>query len=362
MGLLTMEECDQFIAWLFKLPNILDPEVRRQLLIDMPESLKVKIADSGVPQTHLISIVTIANENSLELYEGVWPILQLLRRAIIGFGTRSPFGRRLQSLFDLAQRRSEQWETWSNTFEYLAPQESFHLERLISAAMGLHNPVDWRERMYQAELATCLIQFKGYAPEEQGTGFLVAPNILMTNYHVMEDLVRRQMKPKDVLFSFDYKTSHGSFLKKPGECHLAPSWHLDSSPTHHLDYILLALNESPGQEEIDQHGLRGWLKPKKHSFQTGEPLFIVQHPNGEPLKFAFDRAKSANNSRISYLTNTGNGSSGAPCFDLNWDLVALHQGVVPPEIDPQQPNMGVPFARILEQPGFTRALASAATS
>jgi hypothetical protein len=96
----------------------------------------------------------------------------------------------------------------------------------------------------------------------------------------------------------------------------------------------------------------------KYHFQSGEPLFIVQHPDGGPLKFAFDRVKVSDDYRVSYLTNTGDGSSGAPCFNLIWDLVALHRGVVHPAIDPQAPNMGIPFSRILEQPRVLEVLGS----
>ena len=35
-------------------------------------------------------------------------------------------------------------------------------------------------------------------------------------------------------------------------------------------------------------------------------------------------SSNANNTRVRYRTNTEEGSSGAPCFDKDWELVALH--------------------------------------
>ena len=356
MGLLTEEEYSQVMGLLCKIPNCLDTEVRRQLLIGMPESLKMQIIDSGVPQTHFTGMVNIANENSVERYEEVWPIVQLIKQAIARVGQKSPVGSRFQILLEQVQKRAEQWEEWSNTFTGLSPQDTPDLERLINAKLGMHSPVDWRTRMYQAELATCLICFKGCSPEGQGTGFLIGPNLLITNYHVMEDVMRRNIKPKDVRFCFDYKTFNDSLVGKPAEYGMSTTVLDDRSPANALDYILIYLDGNPGADLVEGHLPRGWLKPVRHRFQSGEPLFIIQHPDGGPLKFAFDRVNTSDDFRISYLTNTGDGSSGAPCFNLTWDLVALHQGVVRPDVDPQRPNRGIPFSRILEQPRVQEAL------
>jgi len=58
------------------------------------------------------------------------------------------------------------------------------------------------------------------------------------------------------------------------------------------------------------------------------PLLIVQHPHGQPLKLALETRSittvNANRTRVRHRTNTERGSSGSPCFNVHWELVALH--------------------------------------
>ena len=85
---------------------------------------------------------------------------------------------------------------------------------------------------------------------------------------------------------------------------------------------------------------------RPYDFASGSPLFIVQHPSGAPLKLALDTQAvlglNANGTRVRYRTNTQPGSSGSPCFNSQWELVALHHsGIV-------RFNEGIPLARILD--------------
>lgn len=352
MGLLTPEEHDQLLGLLETIPHCEDREVRHTLLFGLPRSLRLQVPDHSVPKAHLLHMVDMLDDLSTEPYEGIWPIVQLINRAIQYVGFVSPSGQRLKKLLEQVQQRADQWSRWSKTFMNLPPQPSSHLERLIDTAMGFHNPLDWRRRMYQSELATCLIAFTGYTPAAQGTGFLVGPDLLITNYHVMEDVLRYAVSPRDVRFYFDYKEGQ---IDQPIEYTLAPDYCIDWSVTNELDYVLIRLSGAAGEDFVDDIR-RGWLRPVRHTFQSGEPLFILQHPAGGPLKFAFDRVKWSESTRLAYWTNTGNGSSGSPCFTLTWDLVALHQGVVPAEIDPERPNRGIPFSWILDHSGVQALL------
>jgi hypothetical protein len=81
---------------------------------------------------------------------------------------------------------------------------------------------------------------------------------------------------------------------------------------------------------------------------------IVQHPIAGPLKLAIDTqgiiGLNENGTRIKYRTNTEPGSSGSPCFNVNWELIALHHAGDPDFSIEHQPeyNQGVPFYAIYE--------------
>jgi hypothetical protein len=147
---------------------------------------------------------------------------------------------------------------------------------------------------------------------------------------------------------------------------LADDWQVDVSPYNpqealgqedatvqpdQLDYAILRLSESPGSQPVSHQSLdthlRGWIKIADHPMELveGNPLFIVQHPAGGPLKLALDTQAilglNANQTRVRYRTNTETGASGSPCFNSNWDLVALHHsGIV-------KFNEGIPINSIV---------------
>jgi hypothetical protein len=95
--------------------------------------------------------------------------------------------------------------------------------------------------------------------------------------------------------------------------------------------------------------------------RVGMPLLILQHPKKSkktypegpdlhPLRFAFDvvLAVNENRSRVRYSVITEPGSSGSPCFDPDWNLVALHHAGDPRDVEPAEYNEGIPIDTIRE--------------
>ncbi len=244
-------------------------------------------------------------------------------------------------------------------------------EKIIRGSNSLLDIGDFRTRLGEIEYQVCRLEIAGHAV---GTGFLVGPDLLMTCYHVVETIIDQQDSPRDLVARFDYKLTWKNVITNPGrEFRLAPNWHIDSSPynpaeaggdedaeptTAELDFAILRLAGEPGNQpvsEISQEERpRGWieLSDRYYPFDHGSPLFIVQHPAGAPLKLALDTqaivAVNQNGTRVRYLTNTDLGSSGSPCFNNRWELVALHHsGIV-------KYNEGVPthlIARFLQERG-----------
>jgi V8-like Glu-specific endopeptidase len=196
--------------------------------------------------------------------------------------------------------------------------------------------------MAAREAAVCRIEFP--VQQGQGTGFLIAPDLVMTNHHVLSDFIDRDWDPTQICCRFDYQTGADGVTKRAGQSvGLAQQWLVRHSPTDQLDYAIIRLAEAVGTLPIggQPDGRRGWLSPLAHTFESGESIFIMQHPKSAPLKLASGGLVKAETRRVYYLANTLNGSSGSPCFTSGWDLVAIHRA------GDEVSNVGVPFSAIL---------------
>jgi len=275
------------------------------------------------------------------------------------------------------------------------------LQRVINDTHRFHDITEWREKMAAIELQVCRIVVTTSTGRQLfGTGFLVGPDLVMTNHHVVEAVIAGEAgthtskglsaHAADVVCQFDYKKVDG-YLDKGVSIGLAGDWLVDSSPVSpvdeerepkstdpdpaHLDYALLRLATKVGEQPVTSQGEkaekqaepRGWIQvPTTASdFEAGSPVFIVQHPDGAPLRFTLDtsgmRGLNGNATRVRYTTNTLGGSSGSPCFDQDWVLIALHHSG-DPNFDPLHTpayNEGVPvneIRRLLKVRGFDALL------
>jgi hypothetical protein len=238
-------------------------------------------------------------------------------------------------------------------------------ERLTAFDMGV-----WRERMAVVEGQVCRVEINGNAA---GTGFLVGADKVLTNYHVLEQVLAGSVKAAAVTCRFDYKVLRDGSRSEGVVVGLHPSdWRVDDSPfsaaekkgqpdaqlptADELDYTLVRLERLLGQEPIAPKGgagapARGWIPMPAADPALVEkmPLLIAQHPDGQPLKLAIDTegviGLNANGTRLRYATNTEPGASGSPCFDMDWRLIALHHYGDPAYQQPRY-NQGVPIGTI----------------
>lgn len=228
---------------------------------------------------------------------------------------------------------------------HLAPDTS-ELESIVIPSVGFTDVEVWRVKMNRCELAVCRVEMPGGG---FGTGFLIAPDVVVTNYHVVKNTILGVSDPKDVVLRFDYKTDEsGTAVQLGQEYKLATDWLITSSSPGDLDYALLRVDGKPGEAPVaGQRGApnRGWLAPQHHNFTIGEPLIIIQHPRAQPLKVSAGGALDYQTSppRILHSVSTLRGSSGSPCFTSDWTLVALHHAGTPSH------NQAIPFSAILTE-------------
>lgn len=232
------------------------------------------------------------------------------------------------------------------------------LERIITNNKILKSPVVWRAAWAEAERWVCRIKL---GQKVLGTGVLVGRNLVLTNWHVVE---RQAKAPGSALsFEFDYVYRRGGELACPFERRGRRAWLLDHGryteaegagrpsttlpdPTE-LDYALIALD--PADDPLGD--ARGYAQvPLFVSYQEGDGLIILQHPKGNPQCFAVDfqglLGLNDNGTRLRYVTNTEDGASGSPCFDLDWQFVALHQAGVGDWPGGHHYNQGIPVVAL----------------
>ena len=237
------------------------------------------------------------------------------------------------------------------------------LERIIDATKPNLAPEDFRQKIFQAELRVCRIEIPVTGGTATGTGFLVAPDLVMTNYHVMAWVIEQKVKPGAVKVRFDYKAtgaktvSEGTVYKlakdKPvvDQSEVGP---LEEPTKDQLDYALIQLEKAAEPLGGIDRGFYQ-LATTPEAFAPDGALFIMQHPRGRPLELAMDTkaiiGMNQAGTRVRYRTNTEGGSSGSPCFTPDFELVALHHSG-DPNFDPAHKptyNQGIPMSLIAER-------------
>jgi hypothetical protein len=248
------------------------------------------------------------------------------------------------------------------------PADKGALERVIFQSKSMLNMAEWCAHAARVQEQVCRVEIEG---NPAGTGFLVGPDTLLTNYHVLERVIKKTVPLDAVRFRFGFKPVKDAilsgFVYQPQADRV-----LDHSPysqkdldgrplddprsENELDYALVRLAGEPGRQKVDPKGgdaapERGYITVPRdpHAFGAKAPLHIVQHPKGTPLKLALDTEAivgvSGNRTRVRYTTNTDSGSSGSPCFDAQWQLAALHHYGDPDWATPQF-NQGIPVDAI----------------
>jgi hypothetical protein len=249
------------------------------------------------------------------------------------------------------------------------------LQRNVRPYLAKLDVLVWQDRLVKIERQVCRVELEGNA---LGTGFLVGPDAVLTNWHVF-DIAKQAGKVGQLGCRFDYVRLPGG-KDDPGQLIMVDGARaVDTSPysaaektakpddplptLEELDYALLPLTSRVGEQQVGG-APRGWITLPKAvlPLAVDSPILIVQHPEGTPMKLALDTqaviGMNGNKTRLRYRTNTDPGSSGSPVFTMDWDIVALHHYGDPKYLNPLF-NQGVPIELIrqhIDKSGFGNAL------
>jgi|GEM_PF-2066749 len=211
-----------------------------------------------------------------------------------------------------------------------------------------------------------------------GTGFLVGPDLLLTNQHVLKN----ERSLEEAVIRFDYQNDLKGIISSPGRVVKIRTDFYHASPANKLDYALVRLEEEPLKEvmledEKEAENLlpidlirmgkhRGYLALAPREIRHKDRVNIIQHPNGDPLKVVMTQnhvAADMTDTRVHYIADTMGGSSGSAVFNRQWEVIALHHAGKPyPPLpaghelpgaeknwrDQYQVNEGIPIRAILE--------------
>lgn len=222
------------------------------------------------------------------------------------------------------------------------PEQENELERLLNITIKeFLNPLTFAKRLGPIRYRVCRIEIgakDGLDRLPCATGFLVGPDLVLTNHHVIADVLEGKLNANQFAFGFDrVEWEDGTRTSGPTYGLNTPSqrseWLLAMSETDALDYALLRLDTRAGELPIlsnttnEQAAKRGWLalsEDGSRALKKGTQFIIFQHPAGLPLRLDIREVGEVSETQVTYTTNTMKGSSGSPCFDGEFRLCALH--------------------------------------
>ena len=191
----------------------------------------------------------------------------------------------------------------------------------------------------------CLVRVGGTDPA-QGTGFLIGPQTVLTNWHVVHSLIdpatgaARPGSAGTLSCDFEHLGQAGKVTHQAVE-----AWLVDFSPLapqapgigkaypdmtaargHALDFCAIRLAGAPGR-------MRGWYdlgQPGQIDNKAGL-IFVLQHPAGLPQLAAVAPDASVDPAEpviLRHHARTAGGSSGGLCLDHQLRVIGLHHAEV----------------------------------
>lgn len=222
-------------------------------------------------------------------------------------------------------------------------------ERIVQGELRMLHMGHWVAGLTRAARAVGHLD----APGKIGTAFLVGGDLALTNYHVVDGLIdgarvapgSKGVEPgsalpavagRDFLVVDDFLSPADGAPMVASKFDLAAdtSWLVAASPLEALDFALVRLSQDAANQTVREssiEGPRGFLRPapdRSDALKVGETVILLHHPQGQRLRMTLGSVLDLDPATGSFRhsANTLVGSSGAPVFTADLQLVGLHYG------------------------------------
>jgi V8-like Glu-specific endopeptidase len=197
-------------------------------------------------------------------------------------------------------------DDWKNTMTAATVVEKVFGENTM-------RPISFLARGLEVSRSVMYLSVKAGGKRWSGTGFLVAPNLGMTNHHVISNA--DQLAGTTAKFNYQ-ETFDGQ--DEPTQVYEAKGdglFHANQG----LDYAVFEIEGEPGTEW-------DYLPLEPQNVEQGQRINIIQHPYGQPKQISIQNnlVEYIGGNVLQYVTSTNPGSSGSPVLNDEWSVVGLH--------------------------------------
>lgn len=176
--------------------------------------------------------------------------------------------------------------------------------------------------------SVCRLRVKIGKKRYTGTGFRITDDLILTNHHVLFntiDGVVTQASEVDAWFAWELDGR--GVPREPEVVRCDPGSIKGSSDR---DWAVVKATQ-PIPDKFPPLA----LPTGAIDVAVDDRVYIIQHPGGRPKMIGMHHnlVRSVDDDAVQYWTDTEGGSSGAPVFDEQWNVVALHHRWVEKDVD-----------------------------
>jgi len=192
------------------------------------------------------------------------------------------------------------------------------LESIILGDVAFEDAGIWINHLTTLRRAVCRLEPQPQSMAGYGTGFLVAPDVVMTCNHVAASFWNDPKAYERVVCRFDFEKRRDGTTNDGEEYRLDEDWRVYATAVPDFALLRIRPSKANNAEERDP------IDVASIELRTDRPLLILQHPAGKPLKLLFGEIADVGGDRVTYKVNTKGGSSGAPCLASDLRATAVH--------------------------------------